>query len=518
MSASPTGETDPIDVAGGAPQATGHGRRIAGNFGLLTVFKLLSDAFTFGLFVVLSRRFGESGIGAYSFAVGFGSGFAVLADFGLYRLSIADLARRDGDFGREMASIFAMRLALTAGSILLLGAAALLLPIEASVRPILVIVGLHLLLYGIANGLGAVFVARQDMFLSAGIDFAAKALAAVTGVGLAYAGASLAMVLWALPVVTALQIAVTGVLVRRRYNPGRAGHEWAMIGRLRRMSLPYFVSTAVRYVTIRSDVVLLGFLRSAADVGVYNVAYRVVFLLMYLPFYASLAVFPVVARLHHHRRGEERELVRSAVGWMILIGVPVSVGVALVSRPLVALVFGPAFERAVPVLQILAWLFLLSCLRNMLATVMTACDQQAERTRLESLAAAIAIVGHFLLIARYGPLGAAAAILAAETILVVIVVVAMRRRLDLGFLSSRLAISLFGSAAFALPALLLPGLPLILLIAGAAAIYVAVAMAFPTIRRHELPALASLRLAARGGWRSPGSRAEAPAAAPDGGD
>jgi len=138
----------------------GHGKRIAGNFGLLTVFKLLSDVFTFGLFVVLSRTFGETGIGAYSFAVGIGSGFAVFADFGLYRLSIKDLARRDDDFGQELASILAIRLALTVASLLVLGLATVIPPMDEEIRPVLLIVGIHLLLYGIANGSAAVFIAR----------------------------------------------------------------------------------------------------------------------------------------------------------------------------------------------------------------------------------------------------------------------------------------------------------------------------------------------------------------------
>jgi len=493
MSASPTGEAVPIDTAGRAPRAAGHGQRIAGNFGLLTVFKLLSDAFTFGLFVVLSRKFGETGIGSYSFAVGIGSGFAVLADFGLYRLTITDLARRDGDFGQEMASIMAMRLMLTLASILLLGLTALILPIDESGRPILFIVGLHLLLYGIANGLAGVFVARQDMFLSAAVDFAAKALAALAGVGLALAGFSLPAVLWVLPVVTALQIAVSSVLVHRKYNRAQARHHRATIGGLWRKSLPYFLSTAVRYLTIRSDVVLLGFLRNAAAVGVYNVAYRVVFLMMYLPYYASLAVFPVISRLYHRRPGQERELVQTALGWMVLIGVPASVGLALVARPLITLVFGPGFQGAVPVLQMLAWLFFLSCLRNMLATIMTACDQQAARTRLEALSAIIAVAGHVLLILRYGPIGAAVAILAAEAILVVLTILSTRQMLDLRFLSSRLAISLLASAAFVVPALLWPGIPMFAVVIAGATIYVAVVLAFPTIRRHELPALASVR-------------------------
>jgi O-antigen/teichoic acid export membrane protein len=473
-------------------QDAGHGKRIAGNFGLLTAFKLLSDVFTFGLFVVLSRTFGETGIGAYSFAVGIGSGFAVFADFGLYRLSIKDLARRDDDFGQELASILTIRLALTVASLLVLGLAAVILPMDDEIRPVLLIVGLHLLLYGIANGLAAVFIARQDMFLAAKIDFAAKALAALAGVGMTFAGFDLPTVLWALPASTLLQIAVSSVLVRRMYNPAGARPHTTIIRKLWRESWSYFSSALVRYVTIRSDIVLLGFLRGTAAAGVYNVAYRVVFLLMYIPHFASLAAFPIISRLHHRDPGQAHELIQASLGWMILIGVPASVGLTMVAQPLVDLVFGSQFQRSVIILELLAWLFFLSCIRNMLSTVMTACDQQAQRTRLETWAAIIAIVGNLALISRYGPVGAAAAVLAAEGMLVIMTVFATRQMLDVPFLASRLVISSMASAAFVVPAMVLPNIPMFGLIFAAAVIYPAVVLAFPTIRRHELPAIASM--------------------------
>jgi O-antigen/teichoic acid export membrane protein len=493
MNTSPADETALIDATAPPPPSAEHGKRIAGNFGLLTAFKVLSDTFTFGLFVAMSRAFGETGIGVYSFAVGIGSGFAVLADFGLYRLSIKDLARRDDDFGQELASILALRVGLTMASVLLLGLTAVILPIDQEIRPVLFIVGLHLLLYGIANGLGAVFIARQDMFLSAGLDFGAKALAAITGVGMILMGLDLVTVVWVLPAATMLQIAVSSALVRSKYNRGRARPQPAAIRRLCRESLPFFSSALMRYVTIRSDVVLLGFLRGAAAAGIYNVAYRVVFLMMYLPLYASLAVFPVMSRLHHRKSGQAHELIQASLGWMILIGVPASAGVALVAQPLLTLVFGPEFQRAVPILQLLAWLFFLSCLRNMLGTIMTASDQQTERTRLETIAAAIAVVGNIVLISRYGPLGAAVAIVAAEGILVVMTVMATRHMLDLPLLASRLAISVLASAAFVVPVMLMPEISMFVVIPVAAAIYIAAVLAFPTIRRHELPALASMR-------------------------
>ncbi len=470
----------------GVPRG-GMGRRIAGNFGLLTLFKVLSDVFTFGLFVAISRRFGQEGIGAYSFAVGVAGGFAVVADWGLYRLSIKDLSRCDDDVGDEVAAVFLLRVVLSAAVMAALAATAAVLPMNALVRAVVMVVGLHAVLYTVANGLNAVFIARQDMALAAVIDFATKAAAAVAGVALALAGFDLLTVLWVLPTTTALQIGASLTLVRQRYVRGQARARLTIVQRVARQSVVYFISGLVRYVTTRSDVVLLGLLRSAAAAGVYNVAYRVLFMMMFMPMYASLAVFPVISRMHHRSPSDAHKVIQASVGWMILIGVPTSTGLCLVAEPLTLAVFGEAFGPSVVVLQLLAWLFVLACLRHVLSTVMTAQDEQARRTRLETVAAVFAVAGNVVLILLYGPVGAAVAVLAAETLLVVLLVRATRPVLDAPRLTQRLGIAVLGSTVFAVAdRVMMDRLPLAVTIGVCAAIYTAVVLSFRTIRRHEL--------------------------------
>ena len=54
--------------------------------------------FTFILFVLISRKFGQEGIGQYSFAVGLTGFFAVCADFGLYNYSIKEISAQTNSF------------------------------------------------------------------------------------------------------------------------------------------------------------------------------------------------------------------------------------------------------------------------------------------------------------------------------------------------------------------------------------------------------------------------------------
>ena len=56
--------------------------RIFKYFSFLALRKIAGDFFIFILFAILSRKFGEEGIGQYSFAVGLAVFFVVTADFG----------------------------------------------------------------------------------------------------------------------------------------------------------------------------------------------------------------------------------------------------------------------------------------------------------------------------------------------------------------------------------------------------------------------------------------------------
>lgn len=67
--------------------------RVLRNFSFLALGKVLGDFFTFILFVVLSRYYGQEGMGQYSFAVALTGLFMVAAEFGLLELSVKEMSR-----------------------------------------------------------------------------------------------------------------------------------------------------------------------------------------------------------------------------------------------------------------------------------------------------------------------------------------------------------------------------------------------------------------------------------------
>jgi len=461
------------------------GGRIVANFGFLTVGKLLGDGATFLFIVAVSRLFGQEGIGLYSMAMAWTGFLAVLAEFGLYNLSIKRMSRRDEGLGAYLGEVLSLRLLLVGVALVALAIALPLVPASVEAKRVLGIIGTYQILYTLATGLYAVPVSREEMHITSFLEFSLKLAIAVTALIVLTLGGSLAAALLAYPVLTAVQVVALFVFISRRYEPPRLALRPGRLAATLREAVPYGLSRLLLMVSTRTDVAALSVLLGVAAAGVYNVAYRVVFLLLFVPHYASLALFPVASRLFGGDRDKLRELYHRSLGLMVLGGLPATVGLWLVAPDLIERVFGSEFDESAGLLRILAWLLLLSCLKSVMGVFLTACDRQVERAKGQWTGAWVNLAATFLLIPLVGIKGAAIAVLLSETVLTTSFALRLRDLFGLPRAGSKLAVAVLGTLGFCLPLSLGPELPFALVIPVAVVIYVAVLAAFPRIRRDE---------------------------------
>jgi O-antigen/teichoic acid export membrane protein len=395
-------------------------RRIFQNFGFLTIGKILGDVFTFAFFVALSRTFGKEGIGLYSFAMALTGFFGVLADFGLYDLSIRDMSRRTGSPEEDYSRIFTLRVIL---SLLSFSVLLLLLPFLSFSREgklIITFIGAYQIMYVLVWGFAAVFVAKEAMHIASLLELSLRSVTALVGIAIISAGGGLVITLTTLPAVTFAQLFVAYAMVANKYGRPRIVMSWSSVAPTLRQAVPYSVSAFLSQLSGRVEVVLLGFFLGAAAAGVYNVAYRVVFFLLFLPYFAGAALFPVASRLYTSSHEQLQGLYHKSLNLIILIGLPVSCGLWIGSTYLIDLVFGEAFAEAGAVLGFLAWLVFLTCLKTIFGTFLMSCDRQTDRTMSQCAAACVNVLASIALIPAFGVKGAALATVVSETLLVIL--------------------------------------------------------------------------------------------------
>jgi O-antigen/teichoic acid export membrane protein len=207
---------------------------------------------------------------------------------------------------------------------------------------------------------------------------------------------------------------VAWFVVRQRHLP--RDEEEAVLPSLLRQSLPFFGQGVALQLLLRTDTFLLAaFGVSKEEIGYYGVAAAVVWGLLAVPQLLAIALYPTFSR---QALGDREPLAAAllAAGLGLAIGLAGALGVWLLRRPLVDLLFGAGFAAALPLLGRLLWA-LPAAGASMVVGVVTAAWRR-QHLGLVVLAAtlALSVVLNLLWVPTRGALGAAAAAVVAHGI------------------------------------------------------------------------------------------------------
>jgi O-antigen/teichoic acid export membrane protein len=238
----------------------------------------------------------------------------------------------------------------------------------------------------------------------------------------------------------------------------------------------------------RVDVICLGFIVSEAAAGVFNAAYRVVHVLMFLTHLASLAVFPIASRLYRDSRAEHARFAGELVRVAVLVALPAAAGLAVVAPEVIRLLYGPGFEESILVLRLLAGVLAAVIVKIVLDVLLMSADLERARTAIQARLALVNLGGNLALIPWLGVIGAAVTTLVTETVLVILLARRLGATVAVGPIGPSAIAAGLASAAFAVPLALVP-LPLAAAVPAAALVYVAVISLFPGIRSGALALL-----------------------------
>ena len=139
----------------------------------------------------LARYFGAADFGTYMFVMTYVSYFGILADAGLGRFLIRDVAREREREREYLAAVMALRLVLAVAAYLVMLAVALLTPSSSERTLYAAIAGASVFTGAVAGALASVFNAREEMRVSAVFGVLSSAASAVFVLAALAAGAGL---------------------------------------------------------------------------------------------------------------------------------------------------------------------------------------------------------------------------------------------------------------------------------------------------------------------------------------
>jgi O-antigen/teichoic acid export membrane protein len=363
-----------------------------------------------GLFVGVwvARYLGPQGYGQLSFAGSYVMLFSALALFGLESLVVRELvmhaAERDAILGttcliRLVAGVCSYLLALTVLPLVRPDDRLTLLMV-ALLGSSLVIQALDVTDLWFQSKIASHFsvISRSFAFLlSSGIK-----------VAMVIAGASLT----AITIATASEVFFVAVALAIAYRVSGvqiSSWRWSSIWfkKLLSGSVPMVLSGIVLMVYLRIDQVMLGALASQTEVGLYAAAVRISEVWYFVPAAIVSSVFPGLVQL----RGTDSELfqlkLQRLYNLLAFLGYVVALPVTFLAPWLVQLLFGTAYQSAAPLLAVLIWAGLFANLTVVRNAHFIAIEWGKALLWSTTLGAGCNVMLNFVLIPRYGAMGAA---------------------------------------------------------------------------------------------------------------
>jgi len=387
-------------------------QRIIKNTLSLLCSGVISQLFGFVVVIYLARVLGPDSFGKINFAMAFLVFVNLLANLGMPLWGTKEIAADQSKIASIAANIVSLRLVLSVAGFIVLIGISLVLNKSSDINPLLLLYGLGL--FPMALYLDWVFQGIERMEII-GVGRIVTALANIGLILLLVRGPQ--QLLW-IPVINALAGLLGAILLLIVFLRQRVGLALRINRQACRMiirqSLPLGISMILIQIIYYLDTILLGFMRTKAEVGIYNAAYKIVlFAIMGGAFYFD-AIFPVMAHYYKTSQSAIQRLLSYSARLVAVLAIPMGIAGTLLARPVLQLFYGSRYEEGTVVLQILIWVAVLIYFNMIYARAMWACNQQKAYVKIVAGQALLNVGLNVACIPWLGIVGAAIAKVAAE--------------------------------------------------------------------------------------------------------
>lgn len=388
--------------------------KIVTNSVLLVGAEAFRRFFRFGLVVVSARVLGDAQYGDFSFGLAYTSMFLILADLGLHKLIIRELARAPEKLKKYLGNGLVLKAFLAVLTFMAITGFLRLRPVSEQVRNTVYLLALFKITFSYIEFFKAIFQAYEKMKYDACATLIQTISLTCIGIGVLLAGGGIQMLAAAYLAANVITLIYQILIMTARFTPLTVDFEPGLIRNFVRDGLPiginYFFSTFYTFV----DTVMLSWMVNSQVVGWYNVAYRLVFALQSMGVGILRSVFPGLSGTYHLERLRYTRLFQKTWKTMIYFGFTSALLFSLLANKIILLIYGIEYIRAGLALSILVWTTPFMFINTLMSLTATSADRQRFSAWAMGISAFFNVLLNFFLIPRYSFVGAAATTLATQ--------------------------------------------------------------------------------------------------------
>ncbi len=382
-------------------------QRLVKNSAWLFSAEAASKLTALGIQIIAARYLGDKGYGMFSYAfVGTGA-ILNFIDQGLRTYITREVSRNPTQARDLLSNIFFLKRIITLVSIVILCIAYSLIPFDENSLIVIFLISSAMILDGYTEIYLGVFRAFERMKEISALMVLQRLIFFLVGLGILSLGFGIIEFCFTFLLVSGLSFfAVRKVTERLEISPS-SQTQGETIKSIIRGAKPICLMVLFTYIYFRIDSVLIFFMLGKAETGVYTAAFKLIEAMALLIAGIRGALFPILSQIYSRDTGQFQRVWKQASRFLLIIGLPVSAGFALLGPKLIEVLYGSAYQVTGPLLQIMSASFFLLILNEFIAYLFLAADKTGTAIRIALAGAIFNIILNMIAIPRWGVLGAA---------------------------------------------------------------------------------------------------------------
>src|SRR6266550_4357997 len=380
--------------------------------------------------LIIARMVSVVEFGEYSFVLAFAMFFQLLADAGLPRMMIREIAKDPESMVPVVGAGAALIWVVSTAVFLLVALIVAFLRIDTHVKIAALVMTMATMATFHSAGYSAVLRAFEDNELNYAGFVAQKILL------LGFVIVAIKLKMGLVGFVTAHLVSnlllwyFYHIVVSRLYSRITLRIDVPLWKSLLIAALPMGGGVMLRQLALQLDILILTWMTNLTTVGLFSGPYRISMALRVIPQTLSMPLFPLYSRTAHFSPQRFTEAYQWSVKFFALISFPMAAFFAAWSKPILQLALGTRYLAAIPAMQLLGIGLVPFFLSTLFQYLFAALDQQKRFLASTCVGSGLRLLLLLILIPIFGFVGPAIAFVCSETLVVAIWMIQLAR---LGF-------------------------------------------------------------------------------------
>jgi O-antigen/teichoic acid export membrane protein len=465
-------------------------RKIAYNVAVNSISKFLATVLALVSIGFITRYLGKEGFGNYATVLAFLSFFAAVADLGLYHISTREISRHGADEEKIMGNIFSIRIIASLIIFVVSPLIVMFFPYPREVKESIIIVAASFFFssaYQVLNGVFQKNLAMDRVSIAELIGKVIQTIFIILAVKMDWGFDWIVASLLFYMILTFLIVFTWS----KKYIRIKLQFDFSYWKSFLKESLPMGITAIITFAYFKMDTIILSYIKSSADVGIYNAAYKVLENITFFPAMIAGLVLPLMSGTIFTDRKKFEDIANKTFKFFVVLIVPIVIGTLFLSEEVINLIGGAGFAESAQILRILIFALVFIFFGNYFNTILIVGNMQKKLMFVLSLAAVLNISLNLFFIPKFSYVAAAYISVITEMAVVALTFYLMKKNIKYSPRLEKKSGILFSGAIMALFLFSLKGLNFFFLALGSTFVYFFFLWFFKTIKTSEIQSLIS---------------------------